>query len=240
MYPRGYLEPSLEYRERVYQLIRSIDEILERHGIVYWAEAGTLLGVVRHAGLIPWDDDVDIVIPYAEMENIIALQPVLAEKELVLHFNYNRICFANDPQFAFSLRMRERSSLPQLLRSGGFRSGAKLCRDFLQSSMQAIFRWNSYPYVDIAYKIHHADGYEFIGAYELEHFPEQSLIRMDELYPLRRAAFGTAQVNIPAEPEPYLSRAFGDWRTQQISFPHGSPWILRIFSLFLKRTLPIG
>ncbi|WP_026834377.1 LicD family protein [Eubacterium xylanophilum] len=37
-----------------------IDRICTKHGIVYFAEWGSLLGAVRHGGVIPWDDDVDI------------------------------------------------------------------------------------------------------------------------------------------------------------------------------------
>ena len=35
--------------------------------IRYWAEAGTVLGAVRHGGLVPWDDDVDFGMWKADM-----------------------------------------------------------------------------------------------------------------------------------------------------------------------------
>jgi len=34
----------------------------EEHGIPWWMTAGSLLGTVRHQGLIPWDNDIDISI----------------------------------------------------------------------------------------------------------------------------------------------------------------------------------
>ncbi|MBQ6733934.1 MAG: LicD family protein [Lachnospiraceae bacterium] len=42
------------------KVLSVIDEICTRHGIPYFADNGSLLGAVRHAGYIPWDDDFDI------------------------------------------------------------------------------------------------------------------------------------------------------------------------------------
>jgi len=44
----------------LYQLIYDVHKILRSHEIPYWANGGTLLGAIRHSGIIPWDDDLDI------------------------------------------------------------------------------------------------------------------------------------------------------------------------------------
>ena len=34
----------------------------DKHNITWWCAAGTLLGVVRHQGFFPWDNDIDLCI----------------------------------------------------------------------------------------------------------------------------------------------------------------------------------
>ena len=41
--------------------LEQLKQICERHNIRYFVSGGTLLGVIRHKGYIPWDDDLDVV-----------------------------------------------------------------------------------------------------------------------------------------------------------------------------------
>lgn len=44
----------------LYQILKDVHEVLTKHNVQYWIEGGTLLGAVRHKGIIPFDDDLDI------------------------------------------------------------------------------------------------------------------------------------------------------------------------------------
>ncbi|MBQ6402958.1 MAG: LicD family protein [Oscillospiraceae bacterium] len=52
-----------EYKERVFNVLISIDKICRENELKYMLCYRTLLGAVRHKGFIPWDDDIDIVMP---------------------------------------------------------------------------------------------------------------------------------------------------------------------------------
>lgn len=60
------------------ELLRLVHETLEKHGLSYWLDYGTLLGAVRHKGFIPWDDDLDICMTREEYDRAV---PIL-KKEL--------------------------------------------------------------------------------------------------------------------------------------------------------------
>lgn len=53
-------------------MMRATVEICERNHITYYCQAGTVLGVVRHNGQIPWDHDADLIIPQNEIDRFVA------------------------------------------------------------------------------------------------------------------------------------------------------------------------
>lgn len=61
----------------LYQLMKDVHELFEAQNIIYWIDSGTLLGAVRHGGLIRWDDDLDLCIDQHDEEKLLALKPLL-------------------------------------------------------------------------------------------------------------------------------------------------------------------
>lgn len=52
---------------RMLDMLVFFDRVCRENNLIYWLDSGTLLGAVRHGGFIPWDDDVDVVMPRKEL-----------------------------------------------------------------------------------------------------------------------------------------------------------------------------
>lgn len=60
------------------EVLEEIDKVCKKHGIQWFADCGTLIGAVRHGGVIPWDDDFDICMLREDYETFLSV----AKREL--------------------------------------------------------------------------------------------------------------------------------------------------------------
>ena len=74
-------------------MLKYFDKVCRENGVKYSLTGGTLLGAVRHGGVIPWDDDVDVFLTRPEFEKLVSVFPEGGRFELVTmekdpDFNY--------------------------------------------------------------------------------------------------------------------------------------------------------
>lgn len=77
-------------------ILKAVAKVCDEKGITYFLNSGTLLGAVRHGGFIPWDDDIDIAMNYADYERFLSCaQELLGDRFFVQNME-------TEPDFNFS------------------------------------------------------------------------------------------------------------------------------------------
>lgn len=62
-----------DFQKKLIEMFKWLTEFLHKHKLRYYMIAGTLLGAIRHGGIIPWDDDIDIAMPRDDYDKLLKL-----------------------------------------------------------------------------------------------------------------------------------------------------------------------
>lgn len=69
-------EIGLEERKKLQlEMMDEVDSFCRKNNLTYYLAFGTLIGAIRHKGYIPWDDDMDIMMPRDDYNKFAALFP---------------------------------------------------------------------------------------------------------------------------------------------------------------------
>lgn len=72
-------------KEMLVEILRYFDSLCRKNKIKYTLIGGSLIGAVRHNGMIPWDDDIDVILTRKEYNKL--LKVIKDEDDKVYKFN---------------------------------------------------------------------------------------------------------------------------------------------------------
>lgn len=66
------------------EILDVIHGVCDAHKLRYTLAYGTLIGAMRHGGFIPWDDDIDIIMPREDYEKLLRIWNDVAPAEYIM------------------------------------------------------------------------------------------------------------------------------------------------------------
>lgn len=63
----------VELKQLELLILKDVSDFCDSHDIRFYLAYGTMLGAIRHHGFIPWDDDIDIMMPRNDYERFISI-----------------------------------------------------------------------------------------------------------------------------------------------------------------------
>lgn len=178
---------------KLYSIMMHLDKLFEENSIPYWAMSGTLLGVERHHGIIPWDDDADLAIFEENEEKLLSLKDQLFSKGIsICKFGGGYKCFYTHDK-AIKIPHEDK-----------------------------CYEWK-YPSVDIFIMKNVGDKIIFAKENALIAFGEKEYFFKEDLhFPLKKKLFGPMLIPVPHNSQPYLERAYGkNWeKVAYITYDH--------------------
>jgi len=170
--------------QKLYQLMKDVHEVFQAHDIPYWIDWGTLLGAVRHQGLIPWDDDLDLSVELKDEEKLKTLGQIFQKLGYgfiptvigykIFYLDGEKLNYKNeDSRFPFcDIFLRERKN-------------GKIY--YVSRHKRKHLVWG------------HRDG-------------DEIFVTDQEVYPVKEYRFGELTLHGPQDPLPYFNAIFGnDW-----------------------------
>lgn len=180
-----------ELANAYYELMWVVDHVLEQCDVQYSVIGGTLIGAIRHKGLIPWDDDLDCMIWDRDVDKVLQHEVIQMfnshgynvgihrkKTRCIMIYKYPGMELSNHPHHDMDAIKRQKNAFICDLFPHGYR----------KQEGPGMIRPCGFS------------GYGNIN----------TLLREDEILPIKRVVFGTYTVNAFDKSEQYLKRYFND------------------------------
>lgn len=209
---------SAERAKLFYETLYVCDVVFSKFEIEYSLTCGTLLGQLRHGGMIPWDDDLDVMVFNPGHEKMF-------EKEVVREFNKYGFNVYMECHYRWNRECND-TFVNHIYKETYLGSEKHLTDE--------VFTIKSVRWQDTSNPSKYNGGKKFHDSAVLDFFPysqfesnkwrpkwtayqkgDRDVLSTDEIWPLKRVKFGSFEVSIINQAETYVKRWAGEYFMDQ-------------------------
>lgn len=215
------------------ELLKELDYVCKQNNLTYWLDGGTLLGAVRHKGFIPWDDDIDTIMPRDSYNKIIeAFQNSSRNSEIYAQYVVDSTCPATCfikimhkkckylfvDIFPLDIYGEKLTKNEQIVRTSEiFQIRKKLVKDCANDTDIDIIKVKTMKYMDeIKQSKCDLPESDFIRAIDMAHTGKNYIHSYETFFPLKEISF--EGINFPCinNTDTYLADVYG---TNYMGYP---------------------
>ena len=202
------------------QLLANISELFREYNIQYIMCHGTLLGSYMFHDVIPWDDDLDIMVSYSDVNRV---RRMLRQPEVAAQFGV--VSYADD----FNLYSQENLAFDAdtsrpfgcLKNNDVSTTQSSECvhkfHFYRTDSPKTTLRQIGFPYIDVKFYTENSTN---VWPVDMEH--DGAMVRRQDFYPLVFRPLFNAWYPAPQNTHYWLKRKFGDFRCSSKWYSHRS------------------
>lgn len=221
----------IEMVENTAQALIEVKNVFDSYNIVFWLDAGTLLGAVREAKILDWDTDADLGMWFKDYPKVCNIMPMLKKNGFNAVLNWNRATLSlHSPHemfyhFHFDMHRQNGQYAWKLLfskRVWELKSKVKLWERLVNISNLRVYAQPSSQEKNkklacsllpnklrmVISKMAWRKLFE-LGCFTPHVFPIHHFNNLDTIM------FYGENFYIPSDTDAYLTLRYGDWRTPQ-------------------------
>jgi len=186
---------NTSYILKIYQMLRDVDYIFNNEKIQYYIDGGTLLGAVRHTGIIPWDDDADICILESDEHKLPKIKFKLNQfgYDIIRYWGGYKIFLIDGDR----IQVENTNWRWNTASSNNKRKNIKY----------------TFPFIDISIVKINKNKYVIYKDKKVRKIWSKCEHKLYDLYPLKKYKFGLIKLFGPHHPELYLNKCYGpEWK----------------------------